>query len=96
MGALFDMQAEDPPIVIAARNQLDRLAAAGLLTDEHEIMRAAILSLAATMGVAERKGASVGLSHISKELREWFALLPTPPEPTDPFTAFMQELGATQ
>lgn len=78
----------------AARRQLDRLEAAGLLTADHDIMRAAILSLAKTMAVAERKGASVGLSHISKELREWFALLPTPPAPDDEFTVLMRELGA--
>ena len=57
-------------------------------------MREAILSLAATMGAAERKGTSVGLSHASKELREWFALLPTPPEPDDPFTALLRDLDA--
>lgn len=82
---------------LAARRQLDRLTAAGLLTEDHDIMRAAILSLAKTMSAAERKGASVGLSHTSKELREWFAMLPTPPAPDDEFTQLMRSLeGASR
>lgn len=84
------------PIVTATREQLARLEAAGILTDDHAILKAAILSLANTMAAAERKGASVGLAHISKELREWFALLPQPPAPDDEFTAFMRELGGVR
>lgn len=84
----------DPtPVEAAAGRQLERLAAAGLLTDDHEIMVAAIMAVARTVGIASRKGAAVGLAQASKELREWFAMLPTPPAPEDEFTLLMRGLA---
>lgn len=80
------------PLEAAAREQLDRLTAAGVLTPDHDILREAIIALTHSMGLSALKGQSVGLSQASKELREWYLLIPELPEGDDPFSELMHKL----
>ena len=79
-------------IEAATRGQLDRLEADGILTAAHDILRAAILGLAHSMDRSAAKGQSVGLAQASKELREWYMLIPQAPGPEDPFETFMKSM----
>lgn len=89
---LFDVDAGPPSEIEAvAIAQLDRLTAAGVLTDDHEILKASILALARSMGISARRGQSVALAHASKELREWYLLIPGTPDPDDPFSQVIRE-----
>jgi len=79
----------------AARRQLERLTELGVLTADHDILREAILALAHSMGISARKGQSVGLAQASKELRDWYLLIPAlPTDDDDPFTQLMRRMTA--
>ena len=85
---------DQPPTSIeaAAREQIERLTELGILTEDHRILIEAIYALTHSMGISALKGQSVGLAQASKELREWYLLIPTPPEGDDPFTALVRRM----
>lgn len=86
---------DQPPSAIenAARNQLDRLESLGIIGPNDEILVAAILALAHSMGISALKGQSVGLAQASKELREWYLLIPPIPGEDDPFLDLMRRMA---
>lgn len=61
------------PLEAAAKRHVDRLRAAGLITDAHDLLVALVLHLASQIRWAK----SYALPQLSRELREALAELPT-------------------
>lgn len=80
-------------IETAARAQLERLEGLGIIGADHDILKQSILALAHSMGISARKGQSVGLAQASKELREWYLLIPAVPDAADPFLELMSRMS---
>lgn len=85
---------QDHAIEDAAAAQLQLLTDRGLLTADHAILRASILGLARSMDRSAHRGQSVALAHASKELREWYLLIPAATDPDDPFMQLLREASA--
>lgn len=75
----------------AARTYLDRLEAAGTIGPDHAVIREAILTLAASLGRSSARGQSAAAALASKELREWYLLIPAPIAADDPFLKILRD-----
>jgi hypothetical protein len=81
------------PIEIATEMHLDRLKNRGILTEDHTLIEAALMTLAHSMGRSAARGQSAGLALASKEMREWFLTLPTAPADDDEFTKLVRRMS---